>query len=183
MQRDVENPFTVEEVEAVMEPVMQQRREKSDGDTSKLKGHNQPVMYTPEMITHMLNEITRTGVAETAARAYGLRIRRVLYLRRELPALEDLWQEALDLYRQRVVCAVHRRGVEGWEEPVWYQGQQVGTVRRYSDRMLELQLKKHDSSYHDKSVTDVVHHGGVLLIPAPADTKEEWMRKRGKTDE
>lgn len=33
------------------------------------------------------------------------------------------------------------RAVNGWEEPVFHQGKQVGTVRKYSDRLLELLLK------------------------------------------
>ncbi len=34
-----------------------------------------------------------------------------------------------------------RRGYEGWREPVFYQGHQCGTIRRYSDRLLMALLK------------------------------------------
>jgi hypothetical protein len=34
-----------------------------------------------------------------------------------------------------------RRAVEGFDEPVHYQGEVVGYVKKYSDRMLELLLK------------------------------------------
>jgi hypothetical protein len=34
-----------------------------------------------------------------------------------------------------------RRAVEGWEEPVYYQGNKVGSVTRYSDGMLQFLLR------------------------------------------
>jgi hypothetical protein len=34
-----------------------------------------------------------------------------------------------------------RRAVQGWDEPVFHQGRKVGTIRKYSDRMLEILLK------------------------------------------
>lgn len=34
----------------------------------------------------------------------------------------------------------HSRAVNGWQEPVWYQGEEVGEVRRYSDSLLKFLL-------------------------------------------
>lgn len=36
------------------------------------------------------------------------------------------------------------RAIRGWEEPVYYQDKNVGTIRRFSDRLMELRIKGHD---------------------------------------
>ena len=59
--------------------------------------------------------------------------------------------------------ALHRRGVEGWEEPVFRgkYGGQVGTIRRFSDKCLEMALKAGDrKKYGDK--VDIDHSGQVI---------------------
>lgn len=45
--------------------------------------------------------------------------------------------EAADLLEK----AARQRAVEGWEEPVFYQGEQTGSVRKYSDTLLIFMLK------------------------------------------
>lgn len=180
LERPLEQPFTVEEVAEAMRPVLAEREQnreniKKMGGTAK---PTQPIIYTPEAVTNYLNELANCGVSEHAARAWGFRTRQLQWIRKSAPELDELYHEALALYRNRVVRALHVRAVEGVEEPVWYQGEQVGTVRRYSDRLLELSLKHHAPEFRDHSTTDVVHHGGVLLIPATAETREEWLRRR-----
>ncbi|NPV80809.1 MAG: hypothetical protein HPY52_11115 [Firmicutes bacterium] len=52
-------------------------------------------------------------------------------------AFEVAKKEAAD----RLEAEARRRAVEGVEEPVYYQGQVCGTVRRYSDTLLIFLLK------------------------------------------
>lgn len=180
--RPLKEPFSQEEVAEAMRPILEERERKRP-NIRKMSGPNpptQPVIYTPESLSKWLNEVARTGVAEVAARAYGLRIRHTQYLRQQAPELDRLYKEALELYRDRILGALHHRAVEGVEEPVWYQGEQVGMVRRYSDRLLELTLKKHAPEFRDHSTTDLVHHGGVLLIPATAESRADWLARREK---
>lgn len=54
------------------------------------------------------------------------------------------WDAALEDARAEVEYELHRRAVEGWDEPIYggrYRERVVGTVRRYSDRLLELRVK------------------------------------------
>ncbi len=51
------------------------------------------------------------------------------------------FSEAEELVSEMLIAEMMRRGVEGWNEPVYYQGQQCGVVRKYSDPMLTLALK------------------------------------------
>jgi len=45
-------------------------------------------------------------------------------------------EEAMNVFRDSIVKAVHSRAIEGWEEPVFYNGEIVGYTRKYSDKLL-----------------------------------------------
>ncbi len=64
----------------------------------------------------------------------------------------NFWLKKDDTYQARFDVAhlkacdhlereARRRAVEGWNEPVYQKGMQVGVVRKYSDKLLELLLK------------------------------------------
>jgi hypothetical protein len=49
-----------------------------------------------------------------------------------------------------------RRAVEGWEEPVFHQGMEVGAVRKYSDSLLIFLMKgSKPEKYKDRVQSDV----------------------------
>lgn len=54
----------------------------------------------------------------------------------------------------KAVDALHERAVEGWLEPIYAHGSVVGTVRRYSDRLLELQLAADDPARFGRAQVD-----------------------------
>ena len=82
------------------------------------------------------------------------------------------WEEAAEIGAKRLEDEARRRAVEGWQEPVWYQGDQVGTVRKYSDTLLICLLKAHHpEKYADRQKNDTTVRGelGVSLdILSPA---------------
>ena len=89
-------------------------------------------------------EVVRTtcNVSE-ATRSIGM-ARRSLYDARDRDnEFAQLWDEAVEEATDALEREAWRRAVEGWDEPVFYQGKAVGAVRKYSDRMLELLLKGH----------------------------------------
>jgi hypothetical protein len=52
-------------------------------------------------------------------------------------AIERQLKADIDSVRNDVIrTALYRRGIDGWDEPVFHAGEEVGTVRRYSDRCL-----------------------------------------------
>ena len=59
--------------------------------------------------------------------------------------------------------ALQKRGVEGWEEPVWYQGRQVGTVHKYSDKLLQTALEASDEKYRKDRPPAVITAGSVSI--------------------
>ena len=48
----------------------------------------------------------------------------------------EAWAQAVEQGTQRIEDEMLRRGVEGWDEPVFQKGELVGHIRRYSDQML-----------------------------------------------
>lgn len=64
---------------------------------------------------------------------------KALYAQAEQDAVDELEREA------------KRRAVDGWEEPVYQKGEQVGTVRKFSDNLLIMLLKgKKPETYRER---------------------------------
>ncbi len=72
----------------------------------------------------------------------------------------------------------HRRAFEGVEEPVFHQGKQCGTIRRYSDTLTIFLLKAHrPAKYRERRE----HIGEVRygVVSAEPMTEDEWAERFG----
>ena len=71
--------------------------------------------------------------------------------RRDDEAFAHAWHmadaDSLDVFLKEV----DRRGKDGVEEPVFYQGEIVGTIQRYSDALLMFRVKQKDPSYRENA--------------------------------
>lgn len=56
-------------------------------------------------------------------------------------------------------------------------GNVVSEETIYPIRLIELELKKHDSGYREKQEVAVSHSGGVLVAPAEMGSIEDWESK------
>ena len=54
-----------------------------------------------------------------------------------------MWESALEVGVAALEDEAHRRAFDGHEETVWFQGQAVGAVRKYSDSLAMFLLKTH----------------------------------------
>lgn len=89
------------------------------------------------------------------------------------------WREAEQEAADRLEREAWRRGVEGIDKPITYQGQVTGTFKEYSDRMLELLLKAHRPEKYverreitgkDGAPITVIEHR-IVHMQAPGDGK------------
>lgn len=55
----------------------------------------------------------------------------------------EAWDEAMDAAKDRLLAEAWRRAVSGTERPVFQGGKHVGSVKEYSDRLLETLLRAH----------------------------------------
>ena len=70
--------------------------------------------------------------------------RRGAYSRREAdPAFAAAWDEAIEEAADALEAEAWRRAVSGVERPIVWKGEVTGTVREYSDRLLECLLRAH----------------------------------------
>lgn len=106
-----------------------------------------------------LEELSAHGIVSRAARrasphATSGAVQTFRDARATDPDFAAAWDAALDEARAAVEYELHRRAVEGWEEPIYggrYRERIVGTARRYSDRLLELRVKGLLPHYRESS--------------------------------
>ena len=146
------------------------------GPNPSTKWHN------PKVWADILNAIANGGTYGRACVAAGVSIAAFKRMRKEHEVCEALVLEARELYREQLREVMHNVAVEGWLEPVYYQGECVGYVRKFSERLLERQMKAHCDEYKDRSQVDVNHGGGVLVISKTEMTRDEWLAAKRKRD-
>lgn len=78
--------------------------------------------------------------------------------RREDAEFAQACEDALHSYRKTFIDELVRRGVNGVEKPVFHNGEIVGHVTEYSDRLLMEHLKVIDKRYRDKLEIDMAAH-------------------------
>ena len=128
---------------------------------------------TPEKRAQFLALLAECGNVTRAADEAGLSRVYLYQMRRDDEAFAEEWETAADIGAKRLEDEARRRAVEGWQEPVWYQGDQVGTVRKYSDTLLICLLKAHHpEKYADRqkseTTLDATVQGSVSLDPSLA---------------
>lgn len=80
------------------------------------------------------------------------------------------WDEALAEATERLEMEALRRARDGVLEPVFYQGEKVGKVRRYSDTLLIFLLKAHaPEKYRENSR---VEHTGKIEFADAIDAEQ-----------
>jgi hypothetical protein len=93
--------------------------------------------------------------------------RRSMYDARERDeGFRRAWDDAIEIATDALEKEARRRALQGWDEPVFYRGAQVGKMRIYSDRMLELLLKAHRPYKFKETVRQELTDGeGQPLAP------------------
>jgi hypothetical protein len=134
---------------------------------------------TDEIKAQYVELVRSTGLLCMSAAQLGLSFRTIDKHRRMDPEFAEDIKEAVAQYADEFEGKVLRVADpdRGWDEPVYQKGECVGYVRRFSERMMELVLKRHKPEYRDKLSIDATVKGGVLLVAATAASPEEWRKK------
>lgn len=76
-------------------------------------------------------------------------------------AFEEAKQEACD----HLEAEARRRAVEGTEKPVFYKGEECGTIREYSDTLLMFLMKgAMPEKYKDRVQSEITGQGGGPIV-------------------
>lgn len=100
-----------------------------------------PMSVTKQKRTTFLEALAERGNVSQAARLAGVPRWRFYELRKEDAEFSREWHEALRISEDLLEAEAVRRAVEGIEEPYYYQGEQRGMSRKYSDTLLMFLLK------------------------------------------
>lgn len=133
---------------------------------------------TAEMKLTYIREISEHGRHATAAHKSGMRAAQARRLLERDPDFKMAADEALEVYRDKVVGHHQKLVFEGTTKKVYDRnGALISEEIDYPTNLLMAELKRVDSSYRDKQTVDVKVSGGVMIAPAQLQTIEDWEKK------
>ena len=103
-------------------------------------------LVSPKRISAFLVALGRTGNMFEACKAGKISRTFPDYYAKRSPSFARRMSSALENAKDRLETEARRRAVEGWDDPVFGKSKdgdttQIGTIRRYSDKLLETLLK------------------------------------------
>ena len=127
----------------------------------------------PAWCERFLRRLAETSRIGEAAEHAGVSQETVRRWRRDKPDFALACKEAEGLYREKIRREIERRGMEGWEEPIYQAGARVlepaldenghvmhdeegrvilrpAVVRKFSDSLLLALAKRHDSEFRER---------------------------------
>jgi hypothetical protein len=130
-----------------------------------------------------LSALEATGNITAAARRAGVDRGTAYRHRQAKPKFHEEWDAALEAATDALVAEARRRALEGWDEPVFFNGQECGRIRRYDSTLLIFLLKAHrPEKYRDNAA--VQHSGDMTIrieyvndwrdVPETAGDAREW---------
>lgn len=118
-----------------------------------------------------LATLAECGNVTRAAEAAKLNRCHLYRRRNDDPAFAKAWDEAAAIGVAALEDEARRRAYEGWKEPVYYQGEECGTVRKFSDTLLIVLLKAHmPDKYQERQ--KVEHSGSIDLAGAIEEARK-----------
>lgn len=89
------------------------------------------------------HQLAQTGSVSLAAARSQIRRSRLYEMRQDDPAFAERWTNALHLGVERLQDTAMSRALHGMPKPVWRNGQKVGSVQQFDNRLLQFLLKAH----------------------------------------
>jgi hypothetical protein len=122
------------------------------GDSSKRTSRGQP-----KKEAEFLAVLRETGGnVSRACAAISLSRSRVYEWREADPSFAQSWDEAVETGTDELEEEARRRAFSGVDEPVFYQGEECGVIRKYSDTLLIFLLKgRRPDRYRERVTIDV----------------------------
>lgn len=133
--------------------------------------------WNEEREAQFLGTLAKTGLIGVSCKAAGISQACEKMRRDQDEDWARRFNEAMQDYNESLEQEIHRRGVEGYDEPIYQNGQLVGHRRRYSDRLLEMQAKSRMKKYQEKAVDIGIEAGGVLVVGGLAANTDEWLKE------
>jgi len=121
---------------------------------------------TPEKLTAFCAALAETCNVGRACAAVGISRQTAYNWREADPDFALAWERAMKAGLLALEDEAHRRAFEGTNEPVFYKGDECGSVRKYSDTLAIFLLKAHNpDKYRENSRMELTGaNGGPVQI-------------------
>jgi len=130
-----------------------------------------------------LEHLRHCGCVLDACRGVGLHPHTLYRRRKSDPEFAAAWEEALEIGLDVLESEALRRAMHGDEEPVFYQGQQVGVVRKRSDALLMFLLRtRRPAKYRERVGLEVADDLKSLLAAVDGITHDSGAANPGYDD-
>ena len=122
---------------------------------------------TPEKLTAFCAALAETCNVGKACAAVGISRMTAYTWRKDMPDFAQAWDDAMKAGLLALEDEAHRRAFDGVDEPVFYKGDECGTIRKYSDTLAIFLLKAHNpEKYRDNSKVEL---SGSLAVTSMTD--------------
>lgn len=134
-----------------------------------------------------LDVVAKTGNLKLAAAKVGLTPRALYLARQRHTDFDAQWTNAVNIYNMFVANeSLRKRAIEGFREPVWYQGNIVGYQIRHDSGITQFFFKgAMPEVYGDKR--EIKIEGGltygIALLPPTIKDASEWEKSASLTQE
>lgn len=121
---------------------------------------------------HFLEELAVRGHVADSCKAAGIK-QITMYKHAEVDKEFAAAKERA--HAQGMLCLedeAKRRAVDGYDEPVFYKGEQVAVVRKYSDPLLTLLLQGRDARYRRKQEITGAEGGALVMMLSTMNDEE-----------
>lgn len=130
------------------------------------EGDVKPNVINQQIRELFLKVLSETGNQRKSAEACGFSVAAFKKHKAKDSEFSDAWDAAYQDSMDKLESEAWRRAYEGYEEPVFYQGRQVGIVRKYSDKLIEFLLTGgRPEKYAHKYRAEITGRDGKPLIP------------------
>ncbi len=137
--------------------------------------------FTPKKREKFLETLAATCNVSKSAQAVGVSTVTVYKTRRKDEAFAMEWEQAIEAGTATLEAEAMRRAFDGVDEPVFYQGEIVGHVRKYSDNLAMFLLKAHaPEKYRERSDVNMTHSGEAKFVMYAVETAkdaDEWRKQ------
>lgn len=134
--------------------------------------------WTPKKQREFLELLASNGNVTVTCEALNLRRQTVYEARAEDAEFAAAWDAAMEQAADHLEAEARRRAVDGWDEPVFYQGEKAGLVRKFSDTLLIFLLKgARPEKFRDRQQHEHTGPGGE---PLPAAQVHVYLPSNGR---
>ena len=133
---------------------------------------------TPERATAFCAALAETCNVGKACKAINIARTTAYTWREDDPEFSGMWDRAMKVGVTALEDEAHRRAFEGNDEPVFHQGSECGSVRKYSDTLAIFLLKAHaPDKYRENSKVEL--SGSLDLRKLSDEEIDEELAKLG----